>query len=139
MLTSQEEQEERRRVALQDADLRRQQQQGATFFQHGVSQAAELSGGRFGALGTPTVTGATPIPNYSAAGVHQGDPVGTEPPLGFSVNNLESSAAPPCSSSVEATGDPVDAPSSDDGGSATPSGGLVSERAGSSSSNKRSE
>ena|SRR6516162_9598936 len=89
MLTSQEEQEERRRVALQDADLRRQQQQGATFFQHGVSQAAELSGGRFGALGTPTVTGATPIPNYSAAGVHQGDPVGTEPPLGYSVDQVE--------------------------------------------------
>jgi hypothetical protein len=93
MLESQEEQEERRRVALQDADLRRQQQQrGSTFHQHAQAQADELSQGRFAAIGTPTVTGATPIPKYPAAGAHQSDPVGIEPPLGIDINAMPESS-----------------------------------------------
>jgi hypothetical protein len=43
------------------------------------------------AVNAATVTGATPIPKYPAAGAHQSDPVGTEPPLGFSVDDLEPS------------------------------------------------
>jgi hypothetical protein len=35
-------------------------------------------------LGAPHVTGSAPIPAYPAAGAHQADLVGTEPPLGFS-------------------------------------------------------
>ena len=99
MLTSQEEQEERRR---------QQAQQGGTFFSHSVSQAAELSGGRYGAaMGAPSVTGATPIPNYAAAGVHQSDPVGTEPPLGVDVNEMPPLESSTGLSAVEATGGAV--------------------------------
>jgi hypothetical protein len=115
MLSSQDEQEERRRVALQDADLRRRQQQaqGGTFFAHGVAQANELSGGRFGATGVPTVTGATPVPNYPTAGAHQSDPVGTEPPLGFSVDQVEPIESSAVSLlSAEDTGAPAGAISS---------------------------
>ena len=88
-------QAEKRRI------IREQQQQGATFHQHAQAQADEMSQGRFAATGTPIVTGATPVPKYPAAGAHQADPVGTEPPLGFSVNDLEPSAG---LSAAEATG-----------------------------------
>jgi hypothetical protein len=90
MLSKQEEEQERR---------------GSTLHEYGLAQAGELSGGRFGALGTPTVTGATPIPNYPAAGAHQRDPCGQESPLGYSIDQLESSALP-C---AEATGAPAGA------------------------------
>ena len=47
MTTSdQEDQAEKRRVTLQDVDVR-QQQQTSTFHQHALSQADEISGGRF--------------------------------------------------------------------------------------------
>jgi len=85
-------QAEKRRI------IREQQQQGATFHQHAQAQADEMSQGRFAATGTPIVTGATPVPKYPAAGAHQADPVGTEPPLAFSVDQvepIEPSAAPP--------------------------------------------
>jgi hypothetical protein len=133
MLTDQEEQAEKLRVTLQDADVRRrQQEQSGTY----LSQThIDDAGGRFAAVNAATIVGQTPAPKYPAAGAHQADPVGTEPPLGFSVNNLESSTD---LSAVEATGDPADAPLSDDGVQQTPSGGLMSERAGSSSSNKES-
>jgi hypothetical protein len=73
-----------RRETLKN-DLKVLRERGGTYHQHGVAQAGELSGGRFAATGVPTVTGTTPVPNYPAAGAHQGDPVGTEPPLGYSV------------------------------------------------------
>jgi hypothetical protein len=57
-------------------------------FQHAQSQAGELSGGRFAATGTPSVTGATPNPQYPAAGAHQSDPVGAELPLGFPIDQM---------------------------------------------------
>ena len=92
MLTSQEEQEERRRVALQDADLRRQQQQGGTFHAHAQAQADEMSQGRFAAIGSPRVVGSTPIPIYPQASTpFQSDPVPIEPPLGYSVAQVEPS------------------------------------------------
>jgi hypothetical protein len=94
MLSKDLERIEREETMRQDADLRRRQQpaQGGTFFQHGLAQADEVNQGRFAATGVPTVTGSTPVPSYPAAGAHQSDPVGTEPPLGFSVNELEPSA-----------------------------------------------
>jgi hypothetical protein len=102
MLSKQEEEQERREVLENDRRVREQQQQTGTFFSHGVSQALDTAGGRYGAaMGAPNVTGATPIPKYPAAAAHQADPVGTEPPLGFSVNDLEPSAG---LSAAEATG-----------------------------------
>src|SRR6516225_2400243 len=113
MLTDQEEQAEKRRTLLNDARVREQSRNGdtGTFLSH---THIDDAGGRFAVVNAAKIVGQSPAiaAAYPAAGVHQSDPVGTEPPLGFSVNNLESSAAPPCSSSVEATGDPVDAPSS---------------------------
>ena len=51
MTTSdQEEQAERRRVTLQDADRRRQQ--ASTNLDHALAAANDISGGRFGATGT---------------------------------------------------------------------------------------
>ena len=61
MTTSdQEEQAERRRVTLQDTDLRRRQQ-ASTNLDHALAAANDISGGRFAATGTPNVTGATEI------------------------------------------------------------------------------
>jgi len=59
MTTSdQEEQAERRRVLLQDADLRRQQEQAqreqsGTFFSHAQAAANDTAGGRFASV-SPT-------------------------------------------------------------------------------------
>jgi len=138
MLSDQEEQAEKRRVLLQDADLRRRQQEqsSGTFLSH---THIDDAGGRFAAVNAAKIVGQLPTiaaayPPASAA--HQTE-LPPEPSLGFSIDEmpgLESSMAIPCSSSVEATGDPADAPSSDDGSPATSSGGLMSERAGSSSS-----
>jgi hypothetical protein len=95
----------------------------------------DTSGGRFRAIGTPSVTGTTPIPQYPQAGApFQRDPVPDEPPLGYridAINPHDPEPSPECP--VQATDDPAHAPSS---GSLVqqPSGGLVSERAGSSSS-----
>jgi hypothetical protein len=142
MLTDQEEQAEKRRVLLQDADVRRRQQEQAqrersgTFFSHAQAAANDTGGGRFAALGNPTVVGASEATRYPAAAAAHQTELPPEPSLGFSIDEmpgLESSMATLCSSSVEATGDPAAAPSSDDGSPATPSGGSMSERAGSSS------
>jgi hypothetical protein len=80
----------------QDADLRRQQT--STIFDHAVGAANDLSGGRFGATGSPNVTGATPIPRYEGA-PRAHDPVPQEPPLGFDNPALEDPAGvfPPVS------------------------------------------
>ena len=92
MLSSQEEQEERRRVALQDADVRRQQQQaqGGTFHAHAQAQANELSGGRFAATGSPRVVGSTPNPSaqYPAASVAHQTELPPEEPLGIDINAM---------------------------------------------------
>jgi hypothetical protein len=109
MLSRQEEEQERRETV--ENDLRVLQQQTGTFHQHAQAQAAELSQGRFAATGAPHVVGSQAQPRYPAAGGHQADPVGIEPPLGFSVNELEPSTASPLVSSVEQLGGAADAPS----------------------------
>src|SRR6516162_9576287 len=73
MTTSdQEEQAERRRVLLQDADLRQQQQEQAqreqvsTFFSH--THADEINGGgRFAAVSPASIVGSEPAVKYPAA------------------------------------------------------------------------
>ena len=109
-----------------------EREQGGTFFTHAQAQAGELSGGRFGAIGTPNVTGTTPVPSYPAASPSWQIQLPDEPPLSAYENPAfeDPTGALPVSQPV-ATDDPAIAPS---GGSLVqqPSGGLVSERAGSS-------
>jgi hypothetical protein len=131
-----------RRVLLQDADVRNRSRNGdtGTFFSH---THIDDAGGRFAAVTAARIVGQSPAiaASYPAASAAHQTELLPEPSLGFSIDEMsgfESSMAL-SSSSVEATGDPADAPSSDDGSPATPSGGLMSERAGSSLSNKRSE
>ena len=102
MLSSQEEQAERRRVFAQDQSVQRQ----ATTM-HAFAQAdAATTRGRFSAHEAATVVGAEPTINYPAASPHQHDPCGPEPPLGFEIDQLEPSMA-----FVEAqAGEPADAP-----------------------------
>ena len=82
MLSSQEEQAERRRVLAND---QRVKEQSGTFMSHTHD---DLAGGRFAKVSPQTVVGAEPVPNYPAAAAHQHDPVPIEPPLGYSVNDL---------------------------------------------------
>jgi excisionase family DNA binding protein len=108
---SQEEQAERREVMLQDADLRRQQQQKEplnTMHQHAQAAANDISGGRFGALGAPHVVGSAPIPKYPAASApFQRDPVPAEPPTGYCIDEMPVDPSTP--PSVEDSGDPTNA------------------------------
>jgi hypothetical protein len=142
MTTSdQEEQAERRRVLLQDADLRQQQQEQAqreqvsTFFSH--THADEINGGgRFAAVSPASIVGSEPAVKYPAASPSWQIQLPDEPPLSAYENPaLEdpTGVSPPV-----ATDDPAHAPS---GGSSPASsyGGLVSERAGSSPSNQQSD
>jgi len=75
-------------------------EQATTFHQHAVSQADELSQGRFAALGTPHVTGATPavrypqLPSSSPWSGAQPEP-GPEPPTGYRIDEM-----PPLESST---------------------------------------
>jgi len=131
MLTDQEEQAEKRRVMLQDADVRNRSRNGdtGTFLSH---THIDDAGGRFAAVNAAKIVGQSPAiaASYPAASAAHQTELPPEEPLGYSVDampELEPSTAP----SVEATGDPAQAPSSDDGGPATPSGGLMCERAGS--------
>jgi len=111
-----------------------EREQGGTFFSHAQAQAGEFSGGRFGAIGTPNVIGTTPVPSYPAASPSWQIQLPDEPPLSAYENPAfeDSTGALPVSPPV-ATDDPAPAPS---GGSspASPYGGQVSERAGSSPS-----
>jgi hypothetical protein len=63
-------------------------EQATTFHQHAQSAANDEAGGRFATVGQVQVVGAGPVLKYPAAGVHQADPVGTEPPLGYSVDDM---------------------------------------------------
>jgi hypothetical protein len=82
-------QAEKARVMLQDADVRRQQQaQGTTMHARAVADAS-IETGRFTAVNAAYVVGSTPVLKYPAAAAHQRDPVGTEPPLGYSVDQVE--------------------------------------------------
>ena len=139
MATSdQEDQADKRRTLINDARVRNQSNgDTGTFLSH---THIDDAGGRFAAVNAAKIVGQSPAiaASYPAASAAHQTELPPEPSLGFSIDEmpgLEPSTAPP----VEATGDPADAPSSDDGGSATSSGGLMSERAGSSPSNKRTE
>jgi hypothetical protein len=107
MLSSQEEQAERRRVLAQDASLR---QQSGTFMSHAQASANDLAGGRFAATGNPHVVGSESIPQYPQASTpFQFDPVPNEEPLSAYDNpEFEPSTTPACP--VEASG-PASAPS----------------------------
>jgi hypothetical protein len=92
---AQRERQERIDVMRQDADLRRQQQ-GSTFHTFAQADAAQPRG-RFTEVNSTQVVAAQPVPTYPAAATPwQGpDPVGPEPALGFSVDDLEPSTASP--------------------------------------------
>ena len=108
MLSSQEEQNERRRVMLQDARLREQQQHGTM---HAFAQSdAGTPLGRFSAISNAQVVGADPIPRYPAASAHQADPVGREPALGYRIDQMFPDG--PDYSLGQDQGDAVVAPSS---------------------------
>ena len=125
-----ESQAERRRVLLNDACVR---EQSGTYLSHTHSEL----GGRFAVTDHQTITGVispAPPPLPANSPWHGPDPVPKEPPLGYDINampELETSTGVPPVSPPVATDDPVAAPL---GGSLVqqPSGGLVSERAGSS-------
>jgi hypothetical protein len=134
-----EDQAERRRVLQNDARVRNQSRNGDTssYLDHAHSDL----GGRFAATEHQTITGVVspappPLPaNSPWAG---SDPVPDEPPLGYRIHDLNSelespTGIPPVSPPV-ATDDPAHAPSGGSGPAS--SGGLVSERAGSSPSSK---
>jgi hypothetical protein len=99
---AQREQQDRLEVTLQDADLRRQQQQKEppnTLHQHALASANDTVGGRFAALGNPHVVGSAPIPKYPelpANSPSHFDPVPNEPPLGFAIDEMpvDSSTSP---------------------------------------------
>jgi hypothetical protein len=141
MLTRQEEEAEREAVLENDRLVREQQkqrEQSGTFFSHAQAQAAELAQGRFAGVNSASVIGSTEATRYPAASLAHQTELPPEPSLGFSIDEmpgLEPSMATPCSSSIEETGDPAYAPSGDSLVQ-QPSGGLMSERAGSSPSQK---
>jgi hypothetical protein len=126
MATSdQEDQAERRRVL---------REQASSYLDHARGAADDEAGGRFARVQPQSVIGSTPIPQYPQAGTpFQSDPCGLEPPLGYRIDDLASPAGSSLSPAV--TDDPAHAPSS---GSLVqqPYGGVVSERAGSSSSSE---
>jgi hypothetical protein len=129
MTTSdQEDQAERRRIL---------REQASTLLDHARAAADDEAGGRFARIQPQSVIGSTPIPQYPQAGTpFQSDPCGLEPPLGYDINAMSEFASPTgISLSPVATDDPAHAPSS---GSLVqqPYGGVVSERAGSSSSSE---
>jgi len=96
------EQAERRRVFAQDQSVPRQ---ASTFHQHAIADA-DTPRGRFSAVTTATVIGATPTPAsaYPAAATHQFDPCGPEPPLSFDNPALE---PPTLSPSAVQAGEPT--------------------------------
>jgi hypothetical protein len=105
MLSSQEDQQERLATLendklVREADARRLALEGTTFHRHAQSAADETNQGRFASLGVPHVVGATagptfpPLPASSPWSGAQPGP-GIEPVLGYDVNALETSAAPP--------------------------------------------
>ena len=136
MTTSdQEDQAEKLRVTLQDADVRNRSRNGdtGTFLSH---THIDDAGGRFVQVNAAKIVGQSPgiAASYPAASAAHQTELLPEPSLGFSIDEMPGlenptgvSVFPPV-----ATGDPADAPSSDDGGPAIPPGGSMSERAGSS-------
>jgi hypothetical protein len=88
--TEQDEMGDRLHTLLQDADLRRQQDQAraGTFFSHAQSAANDTAGGRFAAISQAQVVGAVPVPKYPAASSSHQVELPPEQPLGFSVDDM---------------------------------------------------
>jgi hypothetical protein len=90
VLSRQEEEIERREVLENDRLVReqlKQREQSGTYLSH--THPDEISGGgRYAVISPTVVTGAQPLPRYPAAGPHQSDPTGVEPPLGVSVDAM---------------------------------------------------
>src|SRR6516164_5599144 len=122
-----------------DTRVREQSRNGdtGTFLSH---THIDDAGGRFAAVNAAKVVGQSPgiAAAYPAASAAHQTELPPEEPLGYRVDampELESPTGVPPISQPVATDDPAHAPSSD-GGPATSSGGLVSERAGSSPSSE---
>jgi hypothetical protein len=112
MLSKQEEEAERREVLENDRRVREQQQQrGTTFHQYAQAAANDDAGGRWATVNAVSVVGAEPAVKYPAAAAHQRDPVPTEPPLGYCVDEMAPLEPSTVSSSfpVEDTGAPAGA------------------------------
>jgi hypothetical protein len=132
-------QAERRRVLRNDESVRDQSRNAGTYLSHTHSEL----GGRFAVAEHQTITGVVspappPLPaNSPWAGA---DPVGDEPSLGYRIDDLNPFSDPESSTGVSAvsppvaTDDPAHAPLGGSGPAS--SGGLVSERAGSSPSHQ---
>src|SRR5262252_1499224 len=119
MREDQIDQAERRATLENDRRVREQSKNGdtGTFLSH---THIDDAGGRFSAVNAAKIVGQSPAiaAAYPAASAAHQTELPPEPSLGFSIDEmpgLESSVAIPLSSSVEATGDPANAPSSDDG------------------------
>jgi hypothetical protein len=104
MLSSREDQAERRRVLQNDARVR--EQGGSAYIGHYTQEA----GGRLLQVASAQVVGASALPSYPAAAAHQRDPVGQEPALGYSVNDLTPSELDPSmvSACLDAQAGPAD-------------------------------
>ena len=106
MLSSQEEIAERKRVLENDRSVR----EGSTFARFAQSEAEEVRG-RFSAISSPQVVGATPIPKYEGAPNWANDPTGIEPPLGLDNPALDPSVVeaepPPSAPPSEALATPL--------------------------------
>jgi hypothetical protein len=89
MLSSQEEQAERRRVFAQDQSV---PNKGSTFHQHALADA-QTPRGRYDPVTTATVIGSKSDVSgaYPAAAAHQHDPCGPEPSLGYRIHDLNPS------------------------------------------------
>ena len=87
MLSSQEEQIERRRVFAQDQSLPKQ----ATTFHQFAQADANTPRGRFSAVDAAYVIGSKPdvAGAYHPAAAHQRDPCGPEPSLGYAIDALD--------------------------------------------------
>ena len=139
MTTSdQEDQAEKRRTLLNDARVREQSRDSdtGTYLSHTHSEV----GGRFAVTEHQTITGVVspaPPPLPANSPWHGSDPVPDEPPLGYDINAMPDPENPTGVFSISppaATDDPAHAPSG--GSGPAPSGGLMSERAGSSPSSE---
>jgi hypothetical protein len=84
-------QEEERKV--REAEHARLLREGTTFHQRAQAFADEINQGRFAAIGSPTVVGAQPVPQYPAASPSWQIQLPDEPPLGFENPAIEGPSA----------------------------------------------
>jgi hypothetical protein len=113
MTTSHQEEQKDRHEYLED--VKRQRKQGSTFKDFAIADA-ETPRGRFNEPEKVTVIGSAPLPQYpelpESSPWHH-DPVPDEPPLGYSINEMQPIETPPvCVDVAGGTGGAVDEPSS---------------------------